>query len=113
MCPRFPRRHTVVEHDRQCARDLTLTWIPGQGVRAVETRAGGVDPARPETYPSEGEPIQDGVMATPAAQVPSRCDAGNREEVSGEARSGRALREAEAAETGWEARANPTSEVPA
>lgn len=58
MCPYFPRRHTVRE--RQCARDLTLTWIPGQGVRAVETRAGEVDPARPETYPSEGVEVERG-----------------------------------------------------
>lgn len=60
MDPRFPRRHTLAR-EQHAGRDLTLVWIPGRGLQAVEAGAPlpRFDAERPETWPAEGEPTGD------------------------------------------------------
>lgn len=63
MDPRFPRRHTHTVHEQQGGRDVTIVWVPGQGVRAVEHGARlPLVLDRPETWPAEGETITDEVL---------------------------------------------------
>ncbi len=60
----------IVVRERQCARDVEVTWTPGPG---AEPGPRGVVPGREETYPAEGEPVD--AMAE-AAAASSTCPCG-------------------------------------